>query len=81
MRTWTYERDLLDLYYQTRNRMYLWDDYKDIDPAFVKLDKKDFKKEKSEMRIKDKGWPEKQLILNRAKVDYLKGIVGPKEEY
>jgi hypothetical protein len=49
MRTWIYERDLLDLYYQTRNRMYLWDDYKDIDPIFVKLDKKDFKKEKTEM--------------------------------
>lgn len=81
MKTWIYERDLLDLYYQTRNRMYLWDDYKDIDPAFVKLDKKDFKKEKSEMRLKDRGWPEKQLVMNRAKVDYLKGIVGPKEEY
>ena len=81
MPTYFFERDLLDLYYETRNRMYLWDDYKDIDPAFVKLDKKDFKKEKTEMRIIDKGYPEKVLVMNRAKVDYLKGIIGKKEEY
>lgn len=78
--TFIYERDLLDLYYETRNRHYLWDEYKDIDPEFVKLDKKDYKKEVKEMRLKDKGYKEKVLILNRAKSDYYKGITGKKQE-
>ena len=43
--TYIYDRDLLDLYYEVRNRHYLWDEYKLIDPEFVKLDKKDYKKE------------------------------------
>ena len=78
--TYIYDRDLLDLYYEVRNRHYLWDEYKTIDPEFIKIDKKDYKKEIKEMRLKDKGYKEKVLIINRAKTDYYKGITGKKQE-
>ena len=73
----TFERDLLDVYYETRNRYYLWEEYKTLDKDYVMLDKKLMKKEQQEMRAKDKKYKEKFLMIDRARQDYKKGILGP----
>ena len=72
----TFDRDLLELYYETRNRYYLWDEYKKLDPAYVSLDKKLAKKEQQEIRAKDKNYREKFLFIERARLDYKKGRLG-----
>ena len=45
----TYEKDAYFLYYETRNRYYLWEKFKNLDPEYVKIDQKLFKAEKKEM--------------------------------
>ena len=72
----TYDKDLMEIYYETRNRMYLWDKYKYIDPAYISIDKKLFKNEKQEMRFKDKNYKEKFEMIELGKRDYKKGIRG-----
>lgn len=73
----TFERDLLDIYYETRNRYYLWDEYQKLDPAYVSLDKKLAKKEIQEIRNKDKNYREKLIFYDRGRLDYKKGVLGP----
>lgn len=75
---YTYDHDLLDIYYQTRNKHYLWDEYKLIDPKFVNLDKKEFKKEIKEMKAKDRHYKDKKAMMDRALIDYRLGITGKK---
>lgn len=75
-----YARDLMDVYYETRNRHYLWDEYKKIDPEYISLDKKIFQKEKQEIRTRDKNYKQKFLMIERAKQDYKKGILGKYKE-
>lgn len=75
----TFERDLLDIYYETRNRYYLWDEYQKLDPAYVALDKKLAKKEIQEIRNKDKNYREKLIFYDRGRLDYKKGVLGPIE--
>ena len=75
----TYDRDLMELYYETRNRYYLWDEYQKLDPAYVSLDKKLAKKEIQEIRNKDKNYREKLVFYDRGRLDYKKGILGPIE--
>lgn len=72
----TYDRDLMELYYETRNRFYLWDKYKYIDQEYISLDKKLFKAEKKEIRFKDKNYREKFDMIELGKLDYKKGIRG-----
>lgn len=72
----TYDYDLMDLYYQTRNRFYLWDEYKDIDPAYVKLDKKLYRGEHHVMKVRDRNYRDKFYMMNEAQYDYLKGKKG-----
>ena len=72
----TYDYDLVDLYYQTRNRYYLWDEYKDIDSDFVKLDKKLFKGERHMLKVRDKNYRDKFYMMEEAHFDYLKGKKG-----
>ena len=72
----TYDYDLMDLYYQTRNRFYLWDEYKDKDPAYVKLDKKLYKGERHMMKVRDRNYRDKFYMMEEAQYDYLKGIKG-----
>lgn len=79
VKSYTYDRDLLDVYYETRNRYYLWDEYQKIDPDYVKLDKKQFKEEVKEMRLKDRNYREKKIMMERAKTDYLKKLTGKKK--
>lgn len=72
----TYDYDLMDLYYQTRNRFYLWDEYKDIDPAYIKLDKKLYRGERHVMKVRDRNYRDKFYMMNEAQYDYLKGKKG-----
>lgn len=72
----TYDYDLMDLYYQTRNRFYLWDEYKNIDKAYIKLDKKLYKDERHTMKIRDKHYRDKFYMMEEAKYDYLKKRMG-----
>ena len=73
----TYDKDPLDIYYEYRNRLYLWQEYKTLDPAFVKLDKKIAKGERHEMRWRDPGYRDKLAMFEKAKEDFKKGITGP----
>lgn len=74
-----FERDLMDVYYETRNRYYLWDEYKTLDKEYVALDKKLAKKEHQEIRAKDKNYKEKFIMIDKARKDYKKGKQGPFE--
>lgn len=71
-----YDRDLMDVYYETRNRYYLWEEYKYIDPAYIKIDKRLAKKEKQEIRTRDKNYKDKFEMMSKAKEDYKKGRLG-----
>lgn len=72
----TYDKDPLDIYYEYRNRLYLWDEYKDIDPYYVKIDKKMAADERHEMKWRDKGYRDKLAMFEKAKEDYKKGLLG-----
>ena len=72
----TYDYDLIELYYQTRNRFYLWDEYKNIDPEFVKLDKKLYKGERHMLKVRDKNYRDQFYMMEEARFDYLKGLKG-----
>lgn len=74
-----FDRDLEDVYYETRNRHYLWDKYKGLDDEYIKIDKRLFKKEKKEMRLIDKNYRDKRLIILRAFRDYRNGVMGKVE--
>lgn len=76
MKLMTYDYDLMDLYYQTRNRFYLWDEYKDIDKEYVKLDKKLYKQERHTIKIRDIHYRDKFYMMEEAKFDYLRGKKG-----
>ena len=72
----TYDKDPMELYYETRNKLFLWDKYKHIDPEYVELDKKLTKAEMHEMRFRDKEFKDKKIMITYAKQDYKKGIKG-----
>ncbi len=72
----TYDYDLMDLYYQTRNRFYLWDEYQTLDKDYVKLDKKLYKGERHVMKVRDKNYRDKFYMMEEAQFDYIKGIKG-----
>lgn len=76
----TYDYDLMDVYYQTRNRFYLWDEYKEIDPKYVKLDKKLYRGERHVMKVRDKNYRDKFYMMEEAKFDYLRGMKGKYKE-
>lgn len=75
-----FERDLMDIYYETRNRFYLWDEYKILDKEYVLLDKKLAKKEQQEIKAKDKNYKEKFLMIDKARLDYKNKILGKFKE-
>ena len=74
------DRDLMDLYYETRNRLYLWVEYKTLDKDYVSLDKKLAKKEQQEIKAKDKNYKEKLLMIDKARRDYKNKILGRYKE-
>lgn len=72
----SFDWDLLDVYYETRNRLYLWKKYESLDPEYVRLDKKQFKKEKREMRLGDPNYQDKLVMMMQAKEDFAQGKMG-----
>lgn len=71
-----YGRDLYNVYYETRNRLYLWEKYKKFDPEYIKIDKKQQSLEFREMRLFEKHFREKRQIINQARLDYKLGKMG-----
>ena len=59
-----------DVYYETRNRLYLWDKFYDFDKEYIKIDKKQQSLEFKEMRLFEKNFREKKQIINQARIDY-----------
>lgn len=70
IKTSTYDRDVMDVYYETRNRRFLWDKYEKLFPEYVKRDKKLEKLEIREMRSRDKSFFDKKVMIDQAKLDY-----------
>ncbi len=71
-----FDYDLMDLYYQTRNRFYLWEEYENIDPKFVKLDKKLFKGERHTLKVRDKNYRDKFYMMEEARYDFHRKLKG-----
>lgn len=65
-----YRRDIYDTYYETRNRLYLWDKFKDFDPEYIKLDKKQQAQEFKEMRVIERDFKDKKEVIRQAREDY-----------
>ncbi|MBQ2891599.1 MAG: hypothetical protein IJE45_01745 [Bacilli bacterium] len=65
-----YGHDIYDVYYETRNRLYLWDKFYDFDKEYIKIDKKQQSLEFKEMRLFEKNFREKKQIINQARIDY-----------
>lgn len=72
----SYNKDAMELYYETRNRHYLWDKYRKLDPKYVKLDKKIYRKELRAMRQCDPAASTKYEIIFQAIDDYRDGVKG-----
>lgn len=73
----TYDKDPLEIYYEYRNRLFLWKEYKKLDPYYVKMDQKLARAERHEMKWRDKSYRDKLTMFEKAKEDYKKGILGP----
>jgi rhamnosyltransferase len=71
-----YAREIYDVYYETRNRMYLWEKFKNVDPQYIKIDKKIQSAEFKEMRLFEKKFKEKKEIIKQARLDYRLGKMG-----
>ncbi len=72
----TYEIGTYQLYYETRNRHYLWNKYEKTQTSYVKKDKKLYRGEKKEMILADKMSREKRKIMRQAIIDYKIGKMG-----
>lgn len=70
----TYEKPIKELYYETRNRHYLWKEYQGIDDEYVKADKRSFKREVREIKFIDPQYELKREVIRQAKRDYRKNI-------
>lgn len=65
-----YEKAYDELYYETRNRMDLWEEYKGKVDDFIKADKKSFKAELREIKLIDPEYELKKEIIRQAKRDF-----------
>lgn len=72
----TFEKEPLDIYYEHRNRLYLWEEYKKLDPDFVKIDKKLAKGERHEMKWRDPSYRDKLAMFEKAEKDFKEGVTG-----
>lgn len=72
----SYEKGPMQLYYETRNRYYLWEKFKNLDPEYIAIDKKLFKGEVKEMNICDPMRLYKKDIMEEARKDALRGNMG-----
>jgi len=71
-----YEKNAVRLYYETRNRHVVWDEYAFSEPVFVEKDKKSFKHERREIRICDPRSREKQKHIRKGINDYKQKTTG-----
>lgn len=71
-----YEKDIYDVYYETRNRLYLWNKFKDFDSEYIKIDKKQQAYEIREMRLFEKKFKDKRNVINQARIDFKLGKMG-----
>lgn len=76
----SYEKEPTKLYYETRNRYYLWEKFKNLDPEYVIIDKKLFKGEVKEINICDPARLYKRDIMEEARKDAVRGKMGKKEQ-
>lgn len=76
----TFDYDLMELYYQTRNRFYLWDEYENIDPDYIKLDRKLYKGERHMIKMRDKNFRDKIYMMEEARFDYINKKKGKYKE-
>jgi rhamnosyltransferase len=74
-----YAREIYEVYYETRNRYYLWEKFKNLDPEYISIDKKLFKGEVREMSICDPLSRYKKDIMEDARKDALRGKMGKVE--
>ena len=72
----TFDKDPIDIYYEHRNRLFLWEQYKDLDPAFVKLDKKLAKEERHIMKWRDPAYRDKLVMFEKAEKDFKDRVLG-----
>lgn len=72
----TFDKDVLEIYYEYRNRLFLWKEYQKIDPYYVKIDKKIARAERHEMKFRDKAYRDKLTMFEQAKEDFKKGKLG-----
>jgi len=73
---YAYHRDIYDVYYETRGRLYLWEKYKSFDPEYVKIDKKQQNLEFKEMKLFEKKFRMIKEIINEARIDYRENKTG-----
>lgn len=71
-----YERNTYQVYYETRNRPLLWERYKDFDRKYISIDKKQQNLEFKEMRLFEKKYKDKKLVIQQARLDYRLGKFG-----
>lgn len=76
----SYEKEATKLYYETRNRYYLWEKFKNLDPEYIVIDKKLFKGELKEMNLCDPARLYKRDIMEEARKDAVRGNMGKKEK-
>lgn len=72
----TYEISTYQLYYETRNRHYLWNKFEKTETQYVKKDKKMYRAELKEMILADKMAREKRKIMRQAIIDYRTNKMG-----
>jgi len=65
-----YEKDKLDLYYETRNRFYTWDSYITTETEFVNKDRLSYKHEIREIKLSDPKAKEKISMIKKGEQDY-----------
>lgn len=73
-----YHRDIYDVYYETRNRLHLWNKYKSFDPEYIKIDKKQQSVEFKEMRLFEKKFNLIKAVIQDARDDYRNSNMGQK---
>lgn len=71
-----YERNIYDVYYETRNRPLLWERYKNFDPKYISIDKKQQNLEFREMRMFERKFKDKKNVIQQARIDYRLGKFG-----
>ena len=71
-----YQRDIYQVYYETRNRLYLWRKFKKFDPEYIKIDRRQQAYEFKEMRLFEKKFSLIKEVIHQARDDYRSNKMG-----